>query len=290
MAKIGLKYPVFAVATESTSAISYANGAVLAKAITANIAIETNDVKLYADDAVAESDHSFSSGTITIEVDDLTNAAQLALLGYSEGATIDASLGTKELKASGTDSPAYVGFGFYGKKKVANVNKWRAIWLKKVQFSEPADEMATKGETVEFGTTTLEGTVMVAVDGFWKEEATFDTEAEAVSYLNTKTGISTDASNNLSNLALSNGTLDPSFVATTYNYSCACTDDTAITATFSAGTCKIYVDGVYTQTLLTTVAGTAINMDTGDNKIIQIVVQESGKSAITYTIMAQRSA
>lgn len=290
MGKIGLKYPVYAVATETTSAIGYSGGAVLAKGITANIAIETNDVKLYADDAVAESDHSFSSGTVSFTVDDLTNTAQVALLGYTEGSTIDATLGTKELIASGTDSPAYVGFGFYGKKIVSGVSKWRAIWLKKVQFSEPADEMQTKGETVEFGTTTLEGTIMVAADGKWKEEGTFDTEAEAVSYLNTKSGISTDASNNLSNLALSNGTLEPSFEATTYNYSCACTDDTAITATFSAGTCKVYVDGVYTQTLLTTVAGAAINMDAGDNKIIQIVVQESGKSAVTYTIMAQRAA
>jgi len=290
MAKIGLKYPVYASATETTSAISYSGGAVLAKSINANIDVGVNDVKLFADDAIRESDKSFSSGTITFEMDDLSNTVQVALLGYTEGSTIDATLGSKELLASGTDSPAYVGFGFYGKKVVAGVSSWRAIWLKKVQFSEPADEMKTKGESVEFGTTTLEGTIMVAADGYWKEEATFDTEAEAIAYLNTKSGISSAASNNITVLSMSNGTLTPSFATGTYNYSCACTDDTDITATFAAGTAKVYVDGVYTETLTTEVKGGTIAMLAGANKIIQIVVQESGKTAVTYTIMAQRAA
>lgn len=288
MAKLGLKYPVYAVATETGSAITYGSGAVLAKAISANVSIETNDVKLYADDAVAESDHSFSSGTITIEIDDFANAAQKALLGYAEGIEVDASLGTKELKASGTDSPAYVGFGFYGKKMVSGASKWRAIWLKKVQFSEPDDEMKTKGETTEFGTTSLEGTIMVAADGYWKEEGTFDTEAEAVSYLNTKSGISTDASNNITVLTATNGTFTPAFAEATYIYSLSCTDNTVLNATFATGTAKLYVDGAYVQDLLTTVNAAAIAMAINTNKIIEIVVQESGKTAITYTIVAQR--
>lgn len=288
MAKIGLKYPVYAVATETTSAISYSGGAVLAKAINASISIDTNDVKLYADDAIAESDFSFSSGTVTIEIDELGNAAQLALLGYTEGSTTDASLGTKELKASGTDTPAYVGFGFYGRKKVSNATRWRAVWLKKVQFKEPNDEMKTKGESVEFGTTSLEGTIMVAADGYWKEEGTFDTEAEAVSYLNTKTGISAVASNNITELTMTNGTLSPTFAEATRIYSAVCTGNTDLTATFAAGTARVYIDGTYVETLTTTVKGASITMAINTNKIIEIVVQESGKSAITYTIVAQR--
>ena len=83
MAKIGLKYPVYAPATEAGSTITYGTGAVLAKAISANISIENNDVKLYADDVVAESDNSFASGTITIGIDDLYDAAKVALLDYA---------------------------------------------------------------------------------------------------------------------------------------------------------------------------------------------------------------
>jgi len=287
MAKIGLKRPVYAAATETDSAISYSAGAVLAKGINANISITTNDVKLYADDAIAESDHSFSSGTITIEVDNLANAAQLALLGYTEGSEVDASTGAKELKASGNDSPAYVGFGFYGKKVVSGVNYWRAIWLKKVQFKEPADEMKTKGESVEFGTASLEGTIMIAADGFWKEEGTFDTENEASTWLNTKAGIGSGTTTNLSGLTFSAATLVPTFAAATRNYYATLSGtSTTLTATFADGTAKLYVDGTYVEDLTTATASSAISVTSGTAKLIEIVVKEAGKTAITYSIMA----
>lgn len=186
MAKVGLKYPVYAPATETDSAISYSAGAVLAKAISANISIETNDVKLYADDALAESDKSFKSGKVDFGIDDLYDAAKVALLDYVEGATVDASIGTKELSAQADASPAYVGFGFYGKVKRSGTNRWRAIWLKKVQFAEPSDEMKTQGETPEFTTPSLSGDILKAVDGYWKEEATFSTEALAKAWLDGK--------------------------------------------------------------------------------------------------------
>ncbi len=188
MAKIGLRYPVYSPATETEDAISYGVGAVLAKAISANIAIENNDVKLYADDVIAESDTSFASGTVTIGIDDLYDAAKVALLDYVQGDTVDATTGAKELSV-GTASPAYVGFGFYGKVIRNKVPYWRAIWLKKVQFKEPSDEMQTKGEAVEFSTPELEGTIMMAADGKWKEEGTFSTEAGAKAWLDGKCGL-----------------------------------------------------------------------------------------------------
>lgn len=290
MPKIGLKYPVYALATEVGAAITYASGAVLAKAISASIKIESNDVKLYADDAVSETDKSFSSGTITLNGDDLSDAVRVALLGYTEGAQVDATLGSKELSAGSSTTPATVGVGFYAKRVKAGVTSWRAIWLKKVQFAEPADESKTKGESVEFQTPTLEGTIMMAADDKWKEEGTFSTEASAIAWLNGKAGISSDASNNLSALAFDLGTLTPTFAAATHNYSCAVTGNTKITATFAAGTAKVYVDGTYNQTLASTVQGTTITVAAEANKIIQIVVQESGKTAVTYTIMVQRPA
>lgn len=200
MAKIGLKYPVYAPATETDSAISYGTGAVLAKAISANISIENNDVKLYADDAVCESDNSFSDGTVTIGVDDLYDAAKVALLAYIEGATIDATTGAKELSA-GTGTPAIVGFGFYGKVVRNRVSYWRAIWLKKVQFAEPSDELATKGESLEFGTPELEGAIMLAPDGKWKEEGTFSAEAGAKAWLDGKAGITAKVETPVSSVA-----------------------------------------------------------------------------------------
>jgi phi13 family phage major tail protein len=290
MAKLGLKYPVYAaINTETTSAITYTGGAVLAKAISADVKINSNNAKLYADDALAETDKSFSNGTITFGIDDLTDAVKVALLGYVEGTEIDAVTHAKELSA-GTGEPAFVGFGFYAKKVKSGTNYWRAIWYRKVQFSDVSESLKTKGENVEFQTPTIEGEILKPLDELYKQEGTFSTESAAIAWLNAKSGISSAVSNNLSALALSNGTLTPTFAAGTYNYSCALTDTpTVITATFAAGTAKVYVDGIYNQALTTTVAGSGIAVADGANKLISIVVQESGKTAVTYNIMAQNA-
>lgn len=174
MARIGLKYPVYKSAT--------AKG-VIAKAIQADIAINVNDVRVYADDVIAESDKSFQSGTLTLGTDDLPDAIYAEFMGHAIDET------TKEITANGDDNNIYVGVGFYGVKMVAGVRKYRAIWLPKVQFSEPADTNATKGETTVFNTPVIVGTIMLDANGDWKKENTFDTEAEAKTYLEGKAGI-----------------------------------------------------------------------------------------------------
>lgn len=184
MAKIGLKYPVYKGATTQ---------GVIGKAIQADISITVNDVKLYADDAIAESDKSFQSGTIKLGIDDLSDTVQTAFLGHtvSEG----------EITAKGIDDSPYVGIGFYGVKKVAGVRKYRAIWLTKVQFAEPSDTNVTKGETVEFTTPVLEGMIMLDDNGNWKKEKTFATEAEAIAYLQAKSGVKAQCTKPVADIA-----------------------------------------------------------------------------------------
>ena len=188
MAKIGLKYPVVSPMTENGNVVTYGTGFVLAKAISLNISIENSDIKLWADDSVAETDRCFASGTVSLGVDDLYDNAKVMLLDYISGVTVDVGTGAKELSA-GASSPAYVGFGVYGKVVRNGVNYWRAIWLKKVQFAEPSDELKTKGESTEFLTPELEGSILMASDGLWKEEATFPTEKGAKDWLDGKSGI-----------------------------------------------------------------------------------------------------
>lgn len=171
MAKIGLRYPVYKSAT--------AQG-VIGKAIQADIAITLNDVKLYADDALSETDKSFQSGTITIGIDDLSDVMQMDLLGHA--------VSGGEISAGGDDIAPYVSVGFYGVKRVNNVDKYRAVWLRKIQFAEPADTNETKGETTVFNTPVIEGTIMLDGEKLWKNEQTFDTADEAVAYLQSKSG------------------------------------------------------------------------------------------------------
>lgn len=173
MAKIGLRYPVFK---------SEDNQGVIAKAIQADISITSNDVQLYADDAIAESVKSFQSGTLTLGVDDLPDAIYAEFMGHN----VDVG---GEIAANIDDIAPYIGVGFYGVKMVNNVQKYRAIWLPKLHFSEPEDTNTTKGETVVFSTPVLVGTIMPNDDGNWKNEQTFDTIAEAETYLQGKAGI-----------------------------------------------------------------------------------------------------
>lgn len=190
MAKVGLKYPVYApLSVEAATGNTYTKGAVLAKAISAKIEITNNDEKLYADDAVAEVDQSFSSGKLTVGVDDFYDPAKVALLGYIESAP-DAGAAEgdgKEMTDAGESGSApYVGFGFYGKVKRNNVPFWRAIWLHKVQFSEPSDEFETKGEKAGFKTPELPGVIMKDASGHYKSEQTFASEASAKEWLEKK--------------------------------------------------------------------------------------------------------
>lgn len=173
MAKIGLRYPVYKSATKQ---------GVIAKAIQADISISVNDVKLYADDVIAESDRSFQNGTITLGIDDLSDEIQAEFLGH----TVEVS---GEITANTDDISPYVGVGFYGVKMVNNVKAYRAIWLPKVQFGEPSDTNTTKGDTLAFSTPSLEGTIFPDESGDWKNEQTFTTEVEAKTYLESKAEI-----------------------------------------------------------------------------------------------------
>ena len=177
MAKIGLRYPVY----KGTN-----TKGVIGKAIQADISISVNDVKLYADDVIAETDKSFQNGTITLGIDDLSDTVQVDLLGHTKDEETD------EIAANVNDDAPYVGIGFYGVKKVSGTTKYRAIWLPKVKFAEPTDANKTKGETVEFSTPTIEGMIIPDDDGNWKYEQTFATEAAAKTYLEGKAGITVE--------------------------------------------------------------------------------------------------
>lgn len=277
MAKIGLRYPVYK---------SPNTQGVIGKAIQADISIEVNDVKLYADDAIAESDKSFKSGKITLGIDDLRDDVYTDFMGHTKDVS-------GEITANENDQNAYVGIGFYGAKKVAGVRKYRAIWLPKVQFAEPSDSNKTKGETMEFATPTIEGTIMLDDNGDWKKEQTFDLESDAIAYLNAKAGIPVSASAGLSGLSLTGtgGALSPAFNKDTryYTYSGVTGASVTVTATASNHSIKLYIDGVYSQTLISGTASSAIVMTVGSKKLT-IVAQEAGKQSQTTEIVVVKTA
>lgn len=197
MATIGLSKPYYAVYSAAENVVTYANGAVMGKATEANIEINTSDNNnLYGDNAIAETDRQFTSGTLTLSTTDLSQEVSKAILGLKEE-TLDSITGVtdedvSELIYDDTQAIPYLGVGFIVKKVVNGVTMWRGIVLTKVMFSIPSDAATTQGETITWQVPSLTATIMRddSATRMWKREATFTTEAQAESYIKDRLSIS----------------------------------------------------------------------------------------------------
>lgn len=180
MAKVGLKGIRYAVL--DTEDGTYGTPASLGKGVTASVTPNNQDASLYADDALAESDSSFIDADVSVTVDDGRDATVLApLLGHT--------VSTGEVVRNSGDVAPYVGMGRIVTKVVNNVKAFKAEFLCKVKFAEPSQEENTKGDSVEFGTTTIEGKASTIASGLWSKTKEFATEAEAETYLDTCFGV-----------------------------------------------------------------------------------------------------
>lgn len=175
---------------------SYIGGGVMSKAVEVNVEIETGESNdFYADNAIAETDKTFAGGSVTLTTADLSQDVSRAILGLKEQSvgtiTGITDTGVKELIYDNDQNTPYLGVGFVIKKKVNGVYKWRAVVLTKVMFDVPDDAATTQGETIEWQTSEISGTVIRddKQNGMWKREATFSTEGQAVTYLKNRLSI-----------------------------------------------------------------------------------------------------
>jgi phi13 family phage major tail protein len=151
MATIGLDKLYYAPITEDADGLeTYGEPSVLAKAISAELSVELNEAILYADDGAAEVVKEFKSGTLSLGIDDLGADAASALTG----AVID---GNGVVIATSEDGGDPVAIGFRAKK---SNGRYRYFWLYKVKFGIPATNLQTKGDSINFSTPTIEGTIM----------------------------------------------------------------------------------------------------------------------------------
>lgn len=177
MAKIGLNnlwYAHLAEAQDGTP--SYDGAKSFGKAVSANVSISNNSAALYADDVLAESDTSFQTGTVTLGVDDDREATFADVLGHSiteEG----------EVTRNANDVAPWVGLGRIVVKMVNNVKLYKVEILYKVKFGEPSQEDQTKGESVEFSTPEIEGTIATLANGDWSDSQTFTTKEAALAFI-----------------------------------------------------------------------------------------------------------
>lgn len=176
MAKIGLNNFRYGILTEAQDgAPSYGGAYKPARAVSCSVSVTNNEAKLYADDILAETDTSFAGGTVTMGIDEEDITTMSTLLGHevADGA----------MTRSAYDTAPYVGLGRVVTKMVNSVYKYKAEFIYKVKFSEPSQEDATKGESLEFTTSTIEGVISALANGDWSISKTFDTKDDAISYI-----------------------------------------------------------------------------------------------------------
>lgn len=177
MAKIGLNNLWYSLLTEAQDGTpSYAGAKSFGKAVSASASISNNSATLFADDTLAESDTSFQSGTITLGVDDDREATFAEVLGHEISAE-------GEVTRNANDLAPWVGLGRIIVKMVNNVRLYKVEILYKVKFSEPSQDDNTKGESVEFSTPSIEGTIATLANGDWSDSKVFSSKEDAIAFI-----------------------------------------------------------------------------------------------------------
>lgn len=178
MAKIGLNNFRYAVATIGTNGtITYGTVKKPGKAVSFSFEPTTSDATLYADDSLAESDNRVTGGTCTMGIDRLDAQTMAEILGHQYDST------TQEVVSNVNDAAPYIGVGRVVRVMVDGTQMFRATFLAQCKFAEPSADDNTMGESVEFSTYELSGTMVVPASGNWRREKMFNTLDDAITYL-----------------------------------------------------------------------------------------------------------
>ena len=185
MARIGFKIAKYNKIVDNSYAPKVSSAVpVFEKVIDEKFAPEYNTAELYANDGVAESDYSFKKGTLSLTVADDDDKLCAELLGNTVVTT------GGEVTSNIENVAPEFGYGHIIPKMVGGARKYKVEFFPRVKFTKITSDNKTRGESVEFSTTVIEGTVMpleTAINGLkvgdWEKHSTFATLAEAEEYL-----------------------------------------------------------------------------------------------------------
>lgn len=195
MAMIGLSKPYVAVYANNGGTISYSSMTTLGRYTNLDISLNDNGSNdFYADNGIAESDgSSFSGGTVTVTTDDLTASALVTVLGLTQEniAATTATTSPKWQVYGDSQSIPYIGLGGIVKTMVNGAVKYIAVVLNKVLLSNPGLSVATQGESIEWQTQQISGTIYRSdkSDHRWRQVSTpLDSEADAIAAITSVLG------------------------------------------------------------------------------------------------------
>ena len=185
MASIGLRNFRYGLLNEDEE--TYAAPSTLGGAIECQVSLNIAEAQLNADDVVKEKVTEFTDGTITMGIDDDDDAKLSVLLGessetYTIGTGADATT-VPVYKSNVDDVPKYFGFGQVVPKMVNHKKVYKVEWFPKVQFKPYVADKQTKGDSLEFTTPSIEGSIFANKDGDWRKRATFENESDANAFL-----------------------------------------------------------------------------------------------------------
>lgn len=160
----GFSMPWVALYANSSGTISYSGGMPLARGVSVSLDVETSDDNdFYADNVLAETDNQgFSSGTVTLTVDGLKDAARKLIMGITASKSVTIGTDTTVVFEQYDDTQAipYVGVGFVARYMEDGVTSYVPYILNKVKFNPEGLEAATQEEEIDWQTTELEGSIM----------------------------------------------------------------------------------------------------------------------------------
>ena len=183
MATIGLRN--FRYGEMNEDGESYKAPSTLGGAIECKVSLDIAEAELYSDDKLKEKVTAFKKGTMTLGIDDDDDSIFAVLLGEKVETykTAESEEGVPEYVSGSEDIPKYFGFGQVVPKMINGSRKFKVEWFPKVQFKPYVTDKKTKGDSLEFTTPSIEGTVFENIKKQWRRRATFETEEQANAYL-----------------------------------------------------------------------------------------------------------
>ena len=187
MAGFGAMYPCFApfAADETTTAMpTYSGGVVVGELISANMTVTLASGEIWGDNKKIESISEFASAAIPMETVDMVDASAEVIYG------VTVTDGEAHYKPG--DEAPYGGLCYIKNIQRGSKKLFKGYFYPKAQAAVGNDNAQTKGSSITFQTTTTNFSIMAPLydEGSWLITKTFETLAEAKTWIETKLSMS----------------------------------------------------------------------------------------------------
>ena len=191
MARVGLKYSVFAPITDepSQAPIVYGDPLVFNRPIEANVTYESTDNPLYGGDVVAKNDNGITGGSLSLTNTHFMPSERAIMLGHKKKGT-----GDTEYYVEGANPSPPGGFWYVTTERENGIDKFYGYHIYKTSLALNADNAKTKAGNTDWQTPTLEGAIMgviVDTDGdvVFRAYNAFDSYAAAKAWVDGLAGV-----------------------------------------------------------------------------------------------------